>query len=105
MEIELGIIKPDTAIFTSVDMVHAHQLLSKDGILTEKSKLLKAAQDIIAYPIQSNYIRPYIASTKRDHLVYSLVDGASTDTNISWKDHSFLTHEYGLPQASFHASF
>jgi len=30
MEIEIGIVRPDTAIFTSVDSVHAHQLGSKE---------------------------------------------------------------------------
>jgi UDP-N-acetylmuramoyl-tripeptide--D-alanyl-D-alanine ligase len=105
MEIELSIVKPDTAIFTSVDSVHAHQLGSKEWILREKTKLLNAAKDIIAYPIQSNYIASYISSAKADTLIYTLEDWVAEATHISRHHHACIQTQENLPQATFLSTF
>jgi len=56
MDILIAIVKPDTAILTAIDLVHAQNFPDgKEGIIVEKTKLLLAAKDMIIYDNQSSY--------------------------------------------------
>ncbi|USN55521.1 MAG: hypothetical protein H6765_02785 [Candidatus Peribacteria bacterium] len=84
MEILTKIIPPQVAIFTGLDKVHAHQLGGPDEILQEKSHLLLSATEIVFYPIDGEYLGPYLAMIDVDKLSYSLHEDLAHDADIGY---------------------
>lgn len=87
MERLLGIATPHVSFFTALDLVHAHQLMSRDMILAEKSKLLLAAKEIVFYPIHlADEMRSYIQQISVDTLSYAISDEQNDAADSGWTD-------------------
>lgn len=92
MEILTKIIPPQVAIFTGLDKVHAHQLGGPDEILQEKSHLLLSATEIVFYPIDGEYLGPYLAMIDVDKLSYSLHEDLAHDADIGYTHYDLWLH-------------
>lgn len=86
MDVLLDICVPQIAIFTGLDKVHTEYFESVDDILTEKTKLLYAANDIVFYPVSAGYLDAVIDQIWVDTLSYGLSNGVSADISFDEYD-------------------
>lgn len=100
MDILIAIVKPDTAILTAIDLVHAQNFPDgKEGIIVEKTKLLLAAKDMIIYDNQSSY--PQLAWVKISTLTFGYAQGSwdiqfdKYQMQLSW-DHITTSYLYSI---------
>ena len=78
MDLQLGIIKPDFAIWTGVDMVHASNYPNNDPsyIASEKAKLALAARKMVFLNKNDSYCRDYIDKIWTDLFLFDTSDGS-----------------------------
>lgn len=100
MEALIAIARPDMAIFTAIDKVHALNFRSMDEILFEKTRLLMAARDMIFYPSDGEYILPYVSALEVEKLSYSLCEDTAHEADIGYNAYT-LMFEKGQVCASF----
>jgi len=105
MEKELWIVRPDIAVYTATDKVHALQFGDAQSVLKEDVRLLTAAKEIICIPQQEREIlAEHIASYAWDKFVYTWKE-QELDTSREWQDSTqwlwrHVTKQYvndGLP--------
>ncbi len=96
----IAIARPDIAIFTALDKVHAMNFANKDDILFEKTRLLVAARDVVFYPSDGEYILPFLAHIDVEKLSYSMQEDVSHEADIGYKDY-LLTYINDSVQAVF----
>lgn len=100
IDTEISMVAPDSAIFTTLDKVHAHQLGGPDEILAEKMKLFFAAKDIVFYPIDGTYLWPYLSMIEVDSLSYSMHEDIAHEADMGFVDYQLL-REGDTVRASF----
>lgn len=103
MDVMLRIARPDSAIFTWLDLIHVESMWSPDEILAEKAKLLYAAKDIVFIPAGLAYMSEVTEQIDVDILEFALQSGQQADISIDdvemiRNDHDDIVSEFVVGQ-------